>query len=321
MSPAARWRAPRPIRRSWRRRSRSRSIGSEQIRDQKPGKFDEILRYTPGVVAGTFGADTRNDWFLIRGFNSNDIGLFLDGLQLFYTSYASWKLQPFNLARVEVLRGPSAVLYGGSSPSGIVNAVSKTPPTGRSAISRPASIFSAMPIWRSISAARSRPRPSGKLFYRVVGQVQNGGTQVDFTPDNNYFIAPSLTWKPDADTTFTVLASASKYETHVQPNFLPLFPGTLADPPFQRIPTQPVRQRSQRRHVQARAGNAGLPVREKPLRRCDLPAERPVRACRRYAFDAVWSRLCQRRPRYGLAGARQLPHPRHRQSGQSRQPA
>ncbi len=103
-------------------------IGSEQIRDQKPGKFDEILRYTPGVVAGTFGADPRNDWFLIRGFKSDDVGLFLDGLQLFYTSFASWKLQPFNLARVEVLRGPSAVLYGGSSPSGIVNAVSKTPP-------------------------------------------------------------------------------------------------------------------------------------------------------------------------------------------------
>ena len=103
-------------------------IGSEQIRDQKPNKFDEILRYAPGVLAGTFGADIRNDWFLIRGFKSDDIGLFLDGLQLFYTSYASWKLQPFNLERVEVLRGPSAVLYGGSSPSGIVNAVSKMPP-------------------------------------------------------------------------------------------------------------------------------------------------------------------------------------------------
>ena len=75
-------------------------VGSEQIRDQKPSKFDEIVRYTPGILGGTFGADTRNDWFLIRGFKSDDNSLFLDGLQLFYTSYASWKLQPFNLARV-----------------------------------------------------------------------------------------------------------------------------------------------------------------------------------------------------------------------------
>jgi iron complex outermembrane receptor protein len=103
-------------------------IGAEQIRDQKPNKLDEVLRYTAGVRAGTFGADTRNDWWLIRGFKSDDIGLFLDGMQLFYTAYASWRLPPSNMERVEVLRGPSAVLYGGSSPSGIVNVISKMPP-------------------------------------------------------------------------------------------------------------------------------------------------------------------------------------------------
>ena len=44
-------------------------IGAEQIRDQKlVSKFDDTLRYTPGVVAGTFGTDFRDDWFMIRGF-------------------------------------------------------------------------------------------------------------------------------------------------------------------------------------------------------------------------------------------------------------
>ncbi|WFU20557.1 TonB-dependent siderophore receptor [Bradyrhizobium sp. CB3481] len=212
-------------------------IGSEQIRDQKPGKFDEILRYTPGVVAGTFGADTRNDWFLIRGFKSEDVGLFLDGLQLFYTSYASWKLQPFNLERVEVLRGPSAVLYGGSSPSGIVNAVSKTPPVApirylETGVNNFGNAYLGFDFGGPVATAPG----NGQLFYRVVGQVQNGGTQVDFTPNNNYFIAPSLTWKPDADTTFTVLASASKLETRSE-NFLPYI-GTVVDAPFGRIPTR-----------------------------------------------------------------------------------
>jgi iron complex outermembrane recepter protein len=212
-------------------------IGSEQIRDQKPGKFDEILRYTPGVVAGTFGPDTRNDWFLIRGFKSEDVGLFLDGLQLFYTSYASWKLQPFNLERVEVLRGPSAVLYGGSSPSGIVNAVSKMPPTApirylETGVNNFGNAYLGFDFGGPVATAPE----NGKLFYRVVGQVQNGGTQVDFTPNNNYFIAPSLTWKPDADTTFTVLASASKLETRSE-NFLPYI-GTVVNAPFGRIPTR-----------------------------------------------------------------------------------
>src|SRR2546430_1679645 len=212
-------------------------IGSEQIRDQKPGKFDEILRYTPGVVAGTFGADTRNDWFLIRGFKSEDVGLVLDGLQLFYTSYASWKLQPFNLARVEVLRGPSAVLYGGSSPSGIVNAASKLPPAEpirylETGVNNFGNGYLAFDFGGPVAT----PAESGKLFYRLVGQIQGGGTQVDFTPDNNFFIAPSLTWKPDADTTFTVLASASKNETRGL-NFLP-YVGTVVAAPFGRIPTK-----------------------------------------------------------------------------------
>lgn len=212
-------------------------IGEEQIRDQKPKKFDEIMRYTPGVLAGTFGADNRNDWFLIRGFKSDDVGLFLDGLQLFYTSYASWKLQPFNLARVEVLRGPSAVLYGGSSPSGIVNAVSKMPPAEpiryvETGVNNFGNAYLGFDFGGPVATAPG----NGQLFYRVVGQVQNGGTQVDFTPDNNYFIAPSLTWKPDADTTFTVLASASKFETRSL-NFLP-YVGTVVDAPFGRIPTR-----------------------------------------------------------------------------------
>jgi iron complex outermembrane receptor protein len=211
-------------------------IGAEQIRDQKPGKFDEIVRYTPGILGGTFGADARNDWFLIRGFKSDDNSLFLDGLQLFYTSYASWKLQPFNLERVEVLRGPSAVLYGGSSPSGIVNAVSKMPPSEpiryvETGVNNRGNGYLAFDFGGPVAT----PIENGKLFYRLVGQVQGGGTQVDFTPDNNFFIAPSVTWKPDADTSFTVLASASKNETRSE-NFLP-YVGTVVAAPFGRIPT------------------------------------------------------------------------------------
>lgn len=211
-------------------------IGANQIRDQKPASLSEILRYAPGVVGGTFGVDSRNDWFLIRGFKVDDSSLFLDGLQLFYTGYASWKLPPFNLERVEILRGPSAVLYGGSSQAGLVNAVSKMPPAEplrymEAGINQYGN--------RYLSFDFGGPVPiktdSGQLFYRLVGQLQSGGTQTDFSKDDNYFIAPSLTWKPDADTTFTLLASAQKSQANTL-NFLP-YVGTVTSSPFGRIPT------------------------------------------------------------------------------------
>lgn len=215
-------------------------IGAEQIRDQKPTKLDEVLRYTAGVRAGTFGADTRNDWWLIRGFKSDDIGLFLDGIQLFYTAYASWRIPPANMERVEVLRGPSAVLYGGSSPSGIVNVISKMPPTEpiryiETGVNNFGNAYVGFDVGGPVATQPKDGKQDGKLFYRVVGEVRNGGTQVDFTPDNNYFIAPSFTWKPDADTSFTVLASASKTDTRGI-NFLP-YQGTVTSAPFGKIPT------------------------------------------------------------------------------------
>ncbi|MDB5620058.1 TonB-dependent siderophore receptor [Tardiphaga sp.] len=211
-------------------------IGAEQIRDQKPQKFDEVLRYSPGVVGGYFGADVRNDWYLIRGFKADDNSTFLDGMQLFSTAFATWKLQPTNLERVEVLRGPASVLYGGSSTGGIVNAVSKLPTFEpiryiETGVNNYGNGYVSFDVGGPIAV----PAQNGALAYRVVGQVKGGETQTDFTPDNNYFIAPSLTWKPDADTSFTLLASASRNESRVQ-NFLP-YEGTVTAAPYGRIST------------------------------------------------------------------------------------
>lgn len=213
-------------------------VGAEQIRDQQPAKLDEVLRYSPGVVAGTFGADVRNDWFLIRGLPAQEVGLFLDGMQLFETSFATWKLQPFNLERVEVLRGPSAVLYGGSSPSGIINAVSKLPPQQpirfiEAGVNNYGNRYINFDIGGPVETFAPQ---NGQLLYRLVGQIKNGDTQTDFTPDNNYFLAPSLTWiSPDRDTRFTVLGSVSQNFTRPQ-NFLP-YEGTVTNAPFGRIRT------------------------------------------------------------------------------------
>lgn len=212
-------------------------IGAEQIRDQKlVSKFDDTLRYTPGVVAGTFGTDFRDDWFMIRGFDAQQDSLFLDGMNLFYFAFAGFKLQPFNLERVEVLRGPSASLYGGSAPGGLVNAVSKLPPAEpiryiEAGVNNFGNAYTQFDFGGPVEMQPG----NGKLLYRVVGQVQGGGTQTNFVNNDNYFIAPSVTWMPDIDTRLTVFAMASHNQTRA-PNFLP-YEGTVTNAPFGRIPT------------------------------------------------------------------------------------
>ncbi|MGJ5176154.1 TonB-dependent siderophore receptor [Bradyrhizobium oligotrophicum] len=213
-------------------------VGAEEIRDQKPASLAEALRYAPGVGAQTFGSDVRNDWFKIRGFDAQDVGFFADGLQLFSTAFATWKLYPAGLERIDILRGPSAVLYGGSGPGGLINAISKVPSaTPSNSVEVGVNSFgNAYTTFDSTGPFMAASGPSHELTYRLIASVKNGGTQTAFTPDNAYFFAPSVTYQPDLDTKFTVLASATKYETRPQ-NFLP-YTGTVVDAPFGRIPTR-----------------------------------------------------------------------------------
>jgi iron complex outermembrane receptor protein len=214
-------------------------VGSEEIRDQNPNSLAAALRYAPGVRSETFGNDTRNDWFKIRGFDAQDVGLFQDGLQLQSFAFATWKFPPFGVERIDILRGPSAVLYGGSGPGGLVNIISKKPSTDPSYSNyAETGIDSFGNGYLSFDFGGPMATPSGPskdLFYRLLGTVKGGDTQTAFTPDNSYFVAPSVTYRPDMDTTLTILASASKNDTRVQ-GFLP-YVGTVVAAPFGRIPT------------------------------------------------------------------------------------
>jgi iron complex outermembrane receptor protein len=210
------------------------TVGAEQIRDQKPATFDQIFRYSPGVKGESFGQDTRNDWFLLRGFSSQNEAMFLDGLQLFTTSFATWKLYPFALDRVDILRGPSAALYGGGSPGGVINAISKTPPVDplhyvEVGVNNYGNRYFSFDLGGPLAV----PAEYGKVYYRLTGMTQGGDTQVDFTKDDAYFINPALTWKPNPNTTLTILASVSQNKTNGQ-NFLP-YVGTVTPAPFGKI--------------------------------------------------------------------------------------
>ncbi|WP_311276622.1 TonB-dependent siderophore receptor [Methylobacterium sp. WCS2018Hpa-22] len=199
-------------------------VSADQIKAQGSQTLSEAVRYTPGIYANQFGPDTRLDWFLIRGFSATESGLFRDGLQLFQTGFANFRIDPFGAERIELLRGPAATLFGGSPVGGLINIVSKRPTFtplrylelgGGSFSQRYAAFDLGGPV-----------DESGHWFYRLTGRFQNGDAQVNFAPEDRYYIAPSFTYKPDGATTFTVLTSFQRDETGGAGQFLPYF-GTV----------------------------------------------------------------------------------------------
>lgn len=105
-------------------------VGAEQIQDMNAQTLQEVLRYAPGVVADTYGLDSRADAEKIRG---TDAVHYLDGLRRTFSYYLyDYRIDPFFMERVEVLRGPASVLFGQGEVGGIINSVSKLPQTEES---------------------------------------------------------------------------------------------------------------------------------------------------------------------------------------------
>jgi iron complex outermembrane recepter protein len=104
-----------------------------------------------------------------------------------------------------VLHGPASVLYGQASPGGLVDLVSKRPTED--------------PYHEAFLSTGSYGRIQGGVdlsgpidqhkewLYRFVASGLDVGSQVDFTRYERVSIAPSLTWRPDTDTTITFLGT------------------------------------------------------------------------------------------------------------------
>lgn len=214
-------------------------IGRKQIEATGARTLGEATRYTAGVRELFTGADPRYDQYQIRGFDASTTGLYLDGLQLLTATGLPFRLEPYGLERIEALRGPSSVLYGGSNPGGLINAVTKRPTEQAfgevtTGVNEFGNRYGAFDVGGPVGWSADAPA-TGEWYYRLTGLAKAGGTQNDFSEDERVYIAPAVTWKPDADTSFTLLGSYQRDRTTGVP-FLP-YKGTVTKAPFGRIPT------------------------------------------------------------------------------------
>lgn len=171
-------------------------ITAQELSDRTVVDFQDVYRYSAGV-SSALSIDSRGDFVAARGFTAEQ---YLDGLKRMPDFIYGARLEPFTLARAEVLRGPSSVLYGAGGPGGILNGASKTP------------LFEFGGEVGLVAGSDSRIQFQGDvsvpfsdaLAGRLVVVGREGETQWG-TPDDRYLINPSITWRIGDATELTLI--------------------------------------------------------------------------------------------------------------------
>ncbi|MCY1395983.1 putative TonB-dependent receptor BfrD [compost metagenome] len=165
------------------------------------GKQD-IAQALSGVPNVSSGEDTRFDSIRIRGFDaSNDF--YLDGIR----DDSQYVRDLHNIERIEVLKGPAAVLYGRGSQGGIVNRVSKLPEfSRRSSIEVQGGSEDLRSLYTDLSTD-----PSDNISLRLNMGNQDYNNFRDGVDGNRQLFAPSMSWQLTPDLNWLVQYEYSRY--------------------------------------------------------------------------------------------------------------
>jgi iron complex outermembrane recepter protein len=190
-------------------------ITEQFIRDIGANDLRETLRYSAGIQL-----QTQNDWGVPSGYASAVPGRInnpegstatadqsrvkIRGFLTDSTLRDGFRRQnatdSVNLARVEVIRGPSALLYGVGNFGGVVNYLVKTPQAkagGEVGVE-----FGSYSFMRSTFDYNAPVNE--KLAFRLNGAVQATDDYTDYANEEHFFIAPIMVWKPWENTEITV---------------------------------------------------------------------------------------------------------------------
>jgi iron complex outermembrane receptor protein len=179
-------------------------VTADRISSLGVTRLSDALAYTAGVKM-LDGLDSRFDWITLRGFDAYSPGFYLDGMQLRNNSnYAVWRLEGYGAERIEVLRGPSSVLYGQTGPGRHDQRGQQAPDRGAGCASCRCRSATTRETDRGRFLGPDRCRGQAALPpHRAAARCNTAG---NYAADDRSYIAPSLTWKPSSDTSLTLLS-------------------------------------------------------------------------------------------------------------------
>lgn len=174
-------------------------VPQQVIRDQAAGSMQDVLRNVPGV--GFSHGDGQRDQVTIRGFSAI-FDQFIDGVRddaLYFRDLS-------NIERIEVLKGPAAVLYGRGSSGGLINRVTKKPKAG--AFGDVTLTGGRFDLLRG--SADVNTQLGERMALRITGAYEDSGNYRDQQFLERHNVAPSLSFQLNAQTKLLLQAEYAK---------------------------------------------------------------------------------------------------------------
>ena len=182
-------------------------VTREQFEEQGATSVRQAVSYTPGVYSNQIGASNRFDYIVLRGFSDGSLdNVYLDGLKMMgdTNSHSSLVVDPWFLEDIEVVRGPASVLYGRSSPGGIVALTSRKPSFDAGGEVK---MFAGNNNQRGAAFdVTGALDDHDRVAARLSGMTRYADSQFGPLKEERYALMPSLTWRITDQTRLDLMA-------------------------------------------------------------------------------------------------------------------
>ena len=205
---------------------KSISVMSKELMEERGfTSLNDALRTVPGITLGAGEFSWQGNNPSIRGFSSRS-DMFLDGMR----DFGSYYRDPFNLESIEVLEGPSSILFGRGSTGGVINQVSKSAtliPGGKAGVN----IGNDKTLRGTVDFNRPLPDLANGAAFRLSAMAHRSEVAGrDVGESSRVGFAPSLALGIGSATRFTLSYFHLKSES-IPDYGLPWFKGSPADVP------------------------------------------------------------------------------------------
>ncbi|MDD2770249.1 MAG: TonB-dependent receptor, partial [Methylococcus sp.] len=212
-------------------------VPQQVLKDQQITRVGKALENVSGVTNRPSGVDGDFDLFNLRGFYYGD-RIYRDGVPIKVGSFWNGQRDVANIDRIEVLKGPGAVLYGRTEPGGLVNIVTKQPqPEPYHALMQQIGNWN---LFRTTLDSTGPVPGAGQLSYRFNFDFEKAGSFRQFVSHDRKFFAPVLRWditpqtrmnfeleyRESANTVDSGLPLVNGWNSYQHPGLIPLVPIT-----------------------------------------------------------------------------------------------